>query len=419
MCSEQDIERPVPAIEEPETPATGEPETPATGEPEAPATGEPEAPATGEAETPVAEELAKDVWNAVEQITWPKVSILEKARQSERSVREWIDTYGSKFEQFEFAFNFFAGQNRVHFVYDAAEMPADLWFIGDVHGDILALEAALSFIDARTPDATIVFLGDLFDRFEYGVEVVMRVLALIKERPGRILWIAGNHDDGLFYENGKFGSKVLPSEFCCFLNEHKEYEDFGKWLIDFCKILPRALFLPDGLFVAHGGCPSFDMNTFGYSIDDVRQLDELDSEKYLHSFIWNRVIPNQDDKSEPEVGKNDLLHFMEKMEKLLGIPVKRMLRGHDHCKENRHEFFESYYPQAPVLTLTTMSAWYLGNEDFPPELMAQMRKASVTTPAIAQYRHGELPKVFTLDIPKALVRQFHKVEDLPNEIHDK
>ena len=119
------------------------------------------------------------------------------------------------------------------------------------------------------------------------------------------------------------------------------------------------------------------------------------------------------------MGKNDLLHFMEKMEKMSGIPVKRMLRGHDHCKENRHEFFESYYPQAPVLTLTTMSAWYLGNKDFPPERMVQLRKAPITTPAIAQYRHGQLPKVFTLDIPKSLVRQFHKVEDLPNEVQDK
>ena len=399
MCSEQDVEKPVPITEIPETPVAETRETPVEVTPE----------------TSVADEAEKEAWNAVEQIDWPKVSILEKARRAEKSVRAWIDTYGTKFEQLEFAFNFFAGQNRVHFVPDEAEVPENLWFIGDVHGDLLALEAALSFIDARGADPTIVFLGDLFDRFEYGIEVVMRVLALIKERPGRILWIAGNHDDGLFYENGVFGSKVLPSEFCVFLNGHKEYEDFGKWLIEFCKTLPRALFLPDGLFVAHGGCPSFDMNTFGYSIDDVKQPEELDAEKYLHAFIWNRVIPGQDDKSEPEVGKNDLRHFMEKMETLSGIHVKRMLRGHDHCKETRHEFFESYYPQAPVLTLTTMSAWYLGNDDFPPELMVQMRRKPITTPAIAQYRHGELPKVFTLDIPRSLVEQFHKVEELSDE----
>ncbi|MBP5637858.1 MAG: serine/threonine protein phosphatase, partial [Victivallales bacterium] len=354
-------------------------------------------------------------WNSFDCITWPRESILRKTFQAEKTVQEWIRIYGRKFDQFDFAFNYVAGQNRVHVVYDDGEIPENLWFIGDVHGDILALDAALSFIDSQTSQATIVFLGDLFDRFEYGLDVVMRVIALINERPGRILWIAGNHDDGLFYENGEFGSKVMPSEFCLFLNRHKEYEEFGRWLIDFCKILPRALFLPDGLFVAHGGCPSFDMNTFAYSIDDVSKLQDLENEKYLRSFIWNRLIPGQDDKSEPEVGKNDLIHFMEKMEKLTGNPVKRMLRGHDHCKETRHEFFESYYPQAPVLTITTMSAWYLGTEDFAPELNISLRKKTITTPSVARFKSGKLPEVFTIDIPLSVVQQFHKVEDLPSQ----
>jgi len=370
------------------------------------------------AESPAQETVsfpdALQPWNASEQALWPKHAILGKAHQAEQDVQKWIATYGDKFDQLEFAFNYVAGQNRVHVVNDPSALPGDLWFVGDVHGDILALEAALSFIDSRAPQSTIVFLGDLFDRFQYGLEVVMRVLALVIERPGRIFWIAGNHDDGLFFDNGKFSSKVLPSEFCQFLNQRKEYEDFGKWLVGFCKILPRALFLPDGLFVAHGGCPSFDMNTFGYSIDDVKQLQDLEDEKYLHAFIWNRLIPGQDDKSEPEVGKNDLIYFLGKMEKLTGIPAKRMLRGHDHCLESRHEFFESYYPQAPVLTIATMSAWYLGTEEFPPELDRSRRKAPITTPAVAKFRPGELPEVFTLEIPQAIVRQFHEVEELPS-----
>jgi len=357
---------------------------------------------------------ARQPWNASEQAFWPKHAILGKAHLAEQNVQKWIATYGDKFDQLEFAFNYVAGQNRVHVVNEPSALPGDLWFVGDVHGDILALEAALSFIDSRAHQATIVFLGDLFDRFQYGLEVVMRVLALVIERPGKIFWIAGNHDDGLFFDNGAFSSKVLPSEFCQFLNQRKEYEDFGKWLVGFCKILPRALFLPDGLFVAHGGCPSFDMNTFGYSIDNVRQLQDLEDEKYLHAFIWNRLIPGQDDKSEPEVGKNDLIYFLGKMEKLTGIPAKRMLRGHDHCLESRHEFFESYYPQAPVLTIATMSAWYLGTEEFPPELDRSRRKAPITTPAVAKFRPGELPEVFTLEIPQAIVRQFHEVEELPS-----
>ncbi|MBR4612791.1 MAG: metallophosphoesterase, partial [Kiritimatiellae bacterium] len=293
-----------------------------------------------------------------------------------------------------------------------------LWFVGDLHGDLLALEAALTYIDAHSElPPTIVFLGDLFDRFNYGLEVVMRVIALIIERPGKILWIAGNHDDGLFFDelNLRFASHVIPAEFVDFLNAHEEYHDFGKFLIGLCQQLPRALFLPDGLFVAHGGCPSFDMNRFGYVIDEIQNLIELEQPDILRSFIWGRIIPDQDDKSGDEVGKNDLIHFMEQAGKLIGFPIKRMLRGHDHCKESRHQFFDYYFPEVPVLTLTTMSAWYLGTENSAPELDRTLRRKSITTPAIARHRSGALPEVFTLDIPVEVISQFHRLEELPEQ----
>ena len=350
-------------------------------------------------------------WHEPVREVMPRAAILARAKQAEQTVRNWINDYGGKYDQLEFAFNFVPGGNRVHVVTDD-EIPDDLWFIGDLHGDILALEEALSYIDSHSFRPTIVFLGDLFDRFDYGWQVLMRVVALIKERPGRILWIAGNHDDGFLFHNGKFASTVSPSEFVDFMNDHPEYEAIGKWAIGLIAQLPRALFLPDGLFVAHGGCPSFDMNTFEHIIDRVTSPDELEKPEYLKTFIWNRIVPDQDDKSGDEVGKNDLRHFMDAMGKLTGCPVKRMLRGHDHCRESRHEFFGSYYPDAPVLTLTTMSAWYLGSPTAPPEMAKPLRKAPLTTPAIARFRCGALPDVITLEIPRSTVEQFHQVEDL-------
>jgi len=385
-------------------------------ESEAAAEPSPEEEPSAEAETgsvrPAVETTPAAPWNLSNSEIWPKSVILARAKQAEKNVREWISIYDRKFEQLEFAFNFIAGNNRVHVVNESGDIPEELWFIGDLHGDILALDSALSYIDSHSISPTIVFLGDLFDRFEYGIEVIMRVISLIRERPGKILLIAGNHDDGLYFKEDRFFSKVIPAEFADFLNTHDEYKEFGKWLIDFCEQLPRALFLPDGLFVAHGGCLSFNMDSFSHVIDSVRSLEELEKPEHLRTFIWNRLIPNQNDKSEDEVGKNDLIHFMQAMEKLTGIPVKRMLRGHDHCRESRHQFFDHYYPEAPVLTLTTMSAWYLGTEDSAPELMNVMRKAPVTTPAIARFRYDELPEVITLDIPRSVVEQFHRLEEL-------
>ena len=64
--------------------------------------------------------------------------------------------------------------DRALTIADASDAP--LWFIGDLHGDLLALEAALALIDARvrrartsTP-ARSCFLGDLFDDGGYGLE---------------------------------------------------------------------------------------------------------------------------------------------------------------------------------------------------------------------------------------------------------
>jgi hypothetical protein len=55
-----------------------------------------------------------------------------------------------------------------------------LWFIGDLHGDLLALESALALIARETEraeaaDARIVLLGDIFDDGGYGLETVLRV----------------------------------------------------------------------------------------------------------------------------------------------------------------------------------------------------------------------------------------------------
>ena len=350
---------------------------------------------------------------------WPKSVILARAKQSEKKVLEWIATYGNKFDQFEFAFNFYAGCNRVHVVYDNAEIPEELWFIGDLHGDILALDSALSYIDAHSVEPTIVFLGDLFDRFDYGLEVVMRVLALTIERPGKILWIAGNHDATLSFEDDKFTAGFFPAEFIDYLNTHSEYKDFGRWLTELVKILPVALFLPDGLFVAHGGFPGsvskgFDPVTMKpimeFAVDQVNTIDDLEASDLLKTFYTYRVKDVSCKNGADELGRLQLSRFTEKISSLTGYSVKRMLRGHDHCFDYRHEFGSI----VPYLTICTLSTWYLGviNNPGDDELPISLRKFPITTPAIAKFRYDAFPEVITLNIPQSVVEQFHAVEEL-------
>ncbi len=84
-----------------------------------------------------------------------------------------------------------------------------VWFLGDIHGDMLALEAAIAFIDAEHHDAVatglrpssvqplLVFLGDLIDDGEHSLAVVLHVLERALSSPGTVCLLAGNHDEAL------------------------------------------------------------------------------------------------------------------------------------------------------------------------------------------------------------------------------
>ena len=140
------------------------------------------------------------------------------------------------------------------------DLTAPLWIIGDLHGDVLALEAALALIgrwsdDAMTSPPNIVLLGDLFDDDGLGLELLLRVFDLILASPGRICVVVGNHDEALSYDGSRFASSVSPGDFAEFLNAniaHEWIERAGKLAVRFFEQAPHALFLPGR--IAHRPC---------------------------------------------------------------------------------------------------------------------------------------------------------------------
>ena len=93
-----------------------------------------------------------------------------------------------------------------------------LWFIGDLHGDLLALDAALALIDRESERENVertrlVLLGDLFDDGGFGLETVLRIFELILERPHSVCLIAGNHDESLGYDGARFTRNRFPIGF--------------------------------------------------------------------------------------------------------------------------------------------------------------------------------------------------------------
>ena len=277
--------------------------------------------------------------------------------------------------------------------------PSALWIIGDLHGDLLALEAALAQIRRDAPTTggdtpRIIFLGDFVDDEGFGLEILVRVFELIVEAPQRICVIAGNHDEALTYDGKRFASSVSPSDFSDFLNANLDDEwvvRAGKVALRLTARAPRALFFPDGLLVAHGGFPLSDLHA------SLAETGNWNDPACLSDFVWARMhpkarkkIPNRFSRGS-QFGYEDFADFCA-LSARLGRPVTHFVRGHDHVEE-RYAIHPAYHAH-PVLTTVALSR-RLPRERFGPYERA---------PTLARVVTGSLPQVYQLYPPVELIQ---------------
>ena len=273
-----------------------------------------------------------------------------------------------------------------------------LWFLGDLHGDLLALEAALALLRSTRGDGPaprLVLLGDLFDDGGFGLELLLRVFELVVEDPSSICIVAGNHDVALGYDGARFTATVSPSDFAELLNAHLAHEWMvraGKLAVRLFAAAPRALFLPDGLLVAHGGFPLADLHA------ELLASGDWNDPRCLDDFVWTRAhprarrkMPNRASRGS-QFGHEDFAAFCDVATRL-GRPVTHLVRGHDHVDE-RYAVYPAYAAH-PILTTVALSR-QLAREAFGPY---------VRVPTIARWVPGALPEVHRLHVPEALVRE--------------
>lgn len=219
----------------------------------------------------------------------------------------------------------------------------DAWFfIGDLHGDFFALHTLLRRAEALRPDCRILFLGDMVDRGVMPLECVFLLLDWGLRHPGRLAWIAGNHDTAFSYdEQGVFTSVVSPAELLQELNARDllagTRQRIGRFFVDMARRLPRALLFPDGLLATHGGFPLSDLHAQGQAItDEQAYLDWLNTEACLKDFTWARI--NRAPKKLPDRYSSGSQYGFKDFEAFCQLqpqwfPVTHMVTGHEHPRE--------------------------------------------------------------------------------------
>jgi len=274
-----------------------------------------------------------------------------------------------------------------------------LWIIGDLHGDLLALEAALAQIREHAAGSNaaprIIFLGDFCDDEGLAVELLVRIFELIVEAPERVCVLAGNHDEALSFDGARFASSVSPSDFADFLNDNLAHEwivRVGKLAVRLTAHAPRALFFPDGLLVAHGGFPLLDLHSA------LLETGNWNDPSCLSDFVWARMhpkarrkIPNRFSHGS-QFGFEDFADFCA-LSTRLGRPVTHFVRGHDHVEE-RYAIYPAYQAH-PVLTTVALSR-RLPRERFGPYERA---------PTLARVIEASLPQVYQLHIPAEIINE--------------
>ena len=242
------------------------------------------------------------------------------------------------------------------------------WFIGDVHGDLVGLLAALDFIHHHSEyekEDIIVLLGDLIDDLPESEAVLAEVSERL-DNGERLIVIVGNHDDALKYiENRGFGASVDPCDYC---EELKRIADsgpehsslgFARSFIRYMSDAPVALFLNDGTMAAHGGVPHTDL------AEKVSREEWGEDPEVWSDFIWARLHPRAKSRMavtgtrSRELGADDFRQFASAVKVNLKFEPVRMIRGHDHI-DARFEIYGGKW-RGTVLTINNMS-WKLPRE---------------------------------------------------------
>jgi serine/threonine protein phosphatase 1 len=175
--------------------------------------------------------------------------------------------------------------------------------IGDIHGDLEALQALLGRLPPLDAGDTLVFLGDYLDRGPHSAEVVALVRALPEQTPAKVVTLRGNHEDAWLkvVDEGWPGFVMPPGNGCwaCM-------DSFAPGTTEPEALLTGAFFPPDvvawmrglplwheddhGIYV-HAGLPAIE-GVFQHpsEVPDPTVLLWLRSKAFFRDYVGKPVV---------------------------------------------------------------------------------------------------------------------------------
>jgi hypothetical protein len=285
---------------------------------------------------------------------------------------------------------------------ETAGSAEDWFFIGDLHGDFFALHSMLRHAESLHPGCKVLFLGDMVDRGDHPFECIFLLLEWGLNHPGRLAWIAGNHDIAFDLPEGAstFTSLVSPAELLQVLHRSDALEGFrrelGRFFVELGRGLPRALLFPDGLMATHGGFPLVDLHAQGAAIaDEAGYLDWLSSPACLKDFTWTRI--HRAPKKLPDRHSTGAQYGFKDFEAFCALkpqwfPVQRMITGHEHPSDGFA--VHPTYKINPAMTLVGF-----GFDDM--RAMPQAYGHYAENLHLGRGRTGALPDVIVLPVDRS------------------
>jgi hypothetical protein len=220
-------------------------------------------------------------------------------------------------------------------------------FVGDIHGELETIDEILrrtSFADNNLGSDNkgyIVFLGDLVDRGQNSVEVLITLFALKIRFKENVILLKGNHE--LPDVNSRYG----------FVDEvRRKYPSAANEIYKLCNKLfekfPHAVATANGIFATHGGIPE--------NVSTLTQVASLDGNE-LEQLLWNDPRPEihgfEQNYGRDPMGLSAIKYFGDDVTAkfLKGIGAKVLVRAHEY-------FSGSGYMALSGKVLTIFSAKY-------------------------------------------------------------